>query len=326
LEDARRVKHDADAALRQATYNLDIARRAKSDADAALQQAKDYYAQIVAWGQGVSVIGPFGYQTASDVGRRLNEASGAIPPAQMRVTLADQAVGQAEGAFSAAQSQVNQATAQLQAEERRQQILAKLGVHCEDPQTAEETRQCESDYFNANFGGSQANFRADLGPELSRRYDDLRAAEQRDREKKARAEAEQNYETEVAKNRTYQETHGYKSISFNDFLLDGKELAESQSKVSVAGVYKRNGAFTALFSNQMAILQDLQNINIPMLTEDATREIRSYFLRCDENQVPIGCPITVLGTATMCTKTNLVGSSEVPCIKVEDGWNVAPPR
>jgi hypothetical protein len=338
LEDARRSKSDADGAVKQAAYNLENARRSKSDADSAVKQAKDYYDRFVAWSQspppvGPSVIGPNGNQIAAEVGRRLNEASSAVAQAQTRVATADQAVAQAEGVLSLAQTQAGRAATRVQAEERRLQILPKLGAHCVDPGTAEETRQCESDYFKANFGSSQENFRADLGPELAKHYDDLRAAEQRAREEariqaqaQAKADAQRAYQAEVAKSTAYQETHGYTSVSFNNFLLDGKELAESQTKVSVAGIYQRNGAFTALFPNQMAIMREEQNINIPVLTEDATREIRSYFLKCDENPSFHACPITVLGTATMCTKTNLLaGSSEVPCIKVEDGWNVAPP-
>jgi hypothetical protein len=210
LENARRIKRNADGALNQATYNLENARGTKSGADSALKQARNYYSEIVAWARGVSVIGPNGNQIAADVGRRLNEASRAIPPAQMRVAMADQAVAQAEGALSAAQTQAAQAAAQVQSEERRQQILAKLGVHCEDPQTAEETRQCESDYFKANFGSSQANFRADLGSELSKRYDDLRAAEELGHERarieaqaqahaQVEAEAQRGYEAERAR-------------------------------------------------------------------------------------------------------------------------------
>jgi hypothetical protein len=36
-----------------------------------------------------------------------------------------------------------------------------------------------------------------------------------------------------------------------------------------------------------------------------------------------GCPITFLGHAATCTKTTLVGSTDIPYLKVEDGWNIA---
>jgi len=61
---------------------------------------------------------------------------------------------------------------------------------------------------------------------------------------------------------------------------------------------------------------------LPLLTEDATREFRQILLRCKarpgSNQ--IGCPAVITGHASQCSLTGPLGSTRsLPCIVVENG-------
>jgi TPR repeat protein len=117
---------------------------------------------------------------------------------------------------------------------------------------------------------------------------------------------------------------GYKSINFDDFKLDGKELAATNAKLVMQGFYKKFGDIETLQPTGLAvaIAREYGNDNgIPLLTDDASRNVRKFFLQCGDNPaVPLGCPLTVVGHAAMCKMTNLVGSKNVPCMAVEDGW------
>ena len=112
-------------------------------------------------------------------------------------------------------------------------------------------------------------------------------------------------------------------MAFDDFVLDGQKLADSQAKVAVKGIYKKVGQMPELFPNAMSVLQQRWDEGLPLLIEDdANRGTRQFLLNCDRDIAERGCQITLLGYATICTVTNLAGSHDVPCIKVEDGWNV----
>jgi hypothetical protein len=118
--------------------------------------------------------------------------------------------------------------------------------------------------------------------------------------------------------------HEYKRTAFDDFALDGKDLAASSARVSVQGIYIRPGEIETLFPSLLSIAMARQslgaNAGIVLLTTDATRSARKLLLNCQNNPVgaQIGCPLTIRGRASMCTKTTLVGSTEVPCLIVED--------
>lgn len=119
---------------------------------------------------------------------------------------------------------------------------------------------------------------------------------------------------------------GYKRMSFDDFKLDGKILASSETKVALTGFYIKFGQADYLFQSPLSIAMTRESFNtngaIGLLTDDAARNVRKYFLDCGNNPVAaqMGCKINVLGRASMCTKTTLLGSTDQPCITVEDGW------
>jgi hypothetical protein len=161
------------------------------------------------------------------------------------------------------------------------------------------------------------------------------AAEREAREaqaKIARAETERRYQAAVSEQETTERERGYRPITFEDFVLDGKELAGSDAKVAIRGMYIKLGEVEMLFPSVMAVLMAQQTFKtdtgIGLLTEDADRSIRKYFLDCRNNFAAAaqGCQVTVLGRATMCERTTLVSSSSIPRVAVDDGWNIAPPR
>jgi Sel1 repeat len=124
---------------------------------------------------------------------------------------------------------------------------------------------------------------------------------------------------------------GYKRITFEDFMLDGKDFAASGAKVSIQGVYVKQGEVEMLFPSLFALSMARDRLStdggIGMLTGDATRSLRKLVLDCRNNPVgaTVGCSLTVLGYVSMCTRTTLVGSTNMPCLIVEDGTS-APPR
>jgi TPR repeat protein/uncharacterized protein YecT (DUF1311 family) len=119
--------------------------------------------------------------------------------------------------------------------------------------------------------------------------------------------------------------HGYRRITFDDFMLDGRELAANSAKVSVEGVYVKQGEIEMLFPSLLAIAIARETIRldagIGVLTNDATRSVRKFLLDCRNNPIgaQMGCSLTVIGRAGMCTRTTLVGSTDLPCLVVEDG-------
>lgn len=120
---------------------------------------------------------------------------------------------------------------------------------------------------------------------------------------------------------------GYSRITVREFILDGQELAGRTGKVSLVGVYLPAGNLDLLFSTNVDAIQfangPVQHIPVVhLLTTNASRTFRSQLLTCRSNPSAeyIGCPVRVLGTATMCVLTApLGGRREVPCVSVEEG-------
>lgn len=138
---------------------------------------------------------------------------------------------------------------------------------------------------------------------------------------------QQEAQAEAAAKFSNAQQRGYQPITFDDFKLDGKELAANNTKLIMHGFYLKLGESEYLFPSILAVASIRETLNtdvgIGLLTDDAQRDIRKYFLDCQNNLVraQIGCPINVLGHATMCTRTSLLsGSTDLPCLAVEDGW------
>jgi hypothetical protein len=119
---------------------------------------------------------------------------------------------------------------------------------------------------------------------------------------------------------------GYTFVSSEDFLLDGKQLARTGGKLALQGFYVKMGATERLFPSQIAAAFATQrgtsaSLGVVMLTDDAPRELRAYFLRCGSlpGSSQLGCAVRVRGHATMCERTTLVGSEALPCLAVEGG-------
>jgi hypothetical protein len=115
----------------------------------------------------------------------------------------------------------------------------------------------------------------------------------------------------------------YRTITLEDFKLDGKDLATKRAKVRLRGFYKKFGDLDTLQPSAIAVAAAREygsDNGVPLLTDDASRTIRKVFLECGDNPMrPLGCPVVLSGHAAMCTARNLVASKAVPCLVVEDG-------
>jgi hypothetical protein len=119
---------------------------------------------------------------------------------------------------------------------------------------------------------------------------------------------------------------GYAFISSEDFLLDGKKLASTDAKVALQGMYVKTGAVERLFPSPVAAVMATRGstsatLGVVLLTDDAPRELRAYFLRCGSlpGSSQLGCPVRVRGHATTCERTMPSGQEAVPCLAVEGG-------
>jgi hypothetical protein len=130
----------------------------------------------------------------------------------------------------------------------------------------------------------------------------------------------------ISPTRDARDESGYTFVSSEDFLLDGKQLARTGGKLALQGFYVRMGATERLFPSQMAAAFATQggtsvSLGVALLTDDAPRELRAYFLKCGSlpGSSQLGCAVRVRGHATMCERTTLVGSEALPCLAVEGG-------
>lgn len=116
---------------------------------------------------------------------------------------------------------------------------------------------------------------------------------------------------------------GYKVISFEDFELDGKEMADSQQMVIIQGAYIRVGQADWLMPRAVpleAMAQlGLLDQRIGLLLEDAPREVRRLLLECRRSPAGMlmGCMVRIAGHVTMCGHYDSTDTSIIPCISVE---------
>jgi hypothetical protein len=142
------------------------------------------------------------------------------------------------------------------------------------------------------------------------------------------AEAAARQREQQARDEEYDRTHGYRHISVETFVLDGKDLAARAAKVSLSGAYLREGNVEVLYDDSRAVILATHSGNaghqpkVALLTDDASREFRQLLLRCQSNagSAQVGCSVTALGHATMCTLSNVFGAARrLPCVAVEAG-------
>lgn len=121
---------------------------------------------------------------------------------------------------------------------------------------------------------------------------------------------------------------GYRLITVEAFVLDGRELAGISAKVALRGFYVREGDLDVLYPNRQALLMarynHLNQINALLLTQEASRALRQHLLMCQSNAATAqtGCPIEIKGQVTKCTVTNAFGrEKETPCVAVSDEWD-----
>lgn len=134
--------------------------------------------------------------------------------------------------------------------------------------------------------------------------------------------------TQEARRQEQEIKAGYQRISVETFALDGKELAGRAAKISISGVYLGDDHTSFIFSDARAVILATRYPNlgeqpkVPLLVENASREFRKRLLGCRSNpgSAQVGCPVTVIGRATMCTLQNGLGATgEIPCTEVHDG-------
>ncbi len=144
-----------------------------------------------------------------------------------------------------------------------------------------------------------------------------------------RAEEQKRYQEAVAAQIKEATDRGYKPIGFDDFHLDGKDLASNETKIAIQGLYLKIGNIEFLMPSMAAIAlmqaTGRTDQGIGLITDDATRDVRQFLLDCRNNlpAAQVGCQVTLLGHPSMCHRTTLVGEFDEPCLIVEDGWNIA---
>jgi hypothetical protein len=133
----------------------------------------------------------------------------------------------------------------------------------------------------------------------------------------ARANAKLKYDEQLAAYVQKWKDKGYTPITFQDLVLDKKDLASWGTKIALHGFYKPIGKIEILFRSE-----DINDDErIVLLTENAERDTRKFFLVCRENAE--SCPVTVLGTVGKCASIDKYGAKSAElCFTVDDSWSV----
>jgi hypothetical protein len=118
---------------------------------------------------------------------------------------------------------------------------------------------------------------------------------------------------------------GYETISFEDFALDTKDLTKTSKKIAVVGYYRKIGNIDEFFPSNVAAMQSdamPSSLRIFLLSDDAPRALRAYFLRCSSSPgvSSMGCWARIRGHASTCEHTVFGYSQERACFIVDGGW------
>ncbi len=125
----------------------------------------------------------------------------------------------------------------------------------------------------------------------------------------------------------------YQAMTVRNFVIDGPQLAATQTRVRLTGFYVRQGRVAMLYPDaQSVIMAQSNNANPPsvaLLIDHASRALRESLLACDEDPAAsqLGCGVNIVGHASMCTLSNAFGVAEdAPCVVAEDGvrWRGPP--
>jgi len=156
----------------------------------------------------------------------------------------------------------------------------------------------------------------------------LAAIEQQRQECRRNAEAAAAQRAQEARIQNRDRERGYRRISLETFVLDGKDLSARAAKVSLRGSYLQHGNIEYLFADQVAVIKVTRYPQIgrnepraALLTGNAPRESRQYLLRCRTHPgaAQVGCAVTVLGRITMCELSGpLEEKRPLPCVAVEE--------
>ncbi|MEI9987782.1 MAG: hypothetical protein WDN69_34445 [Aliidongia sp.] len=136
------------------------------------------------------------------------------------------------------------------------------------------------------------------------------------------------YKEELAQANEEADSRGFKRMTFEDFKLDGADMAREGGKASISGAFQKYGRVEYLLPNSGYVMQLMTSGNVSsgivLVTDGAPRDVRKYFLECPDDLLPSsrGCPINILAHATTCELKTLVGTVNVPCLAVDDGWHV----
>jgi uncharacterized protein YecT (DUF1311 family) len=118
---------------------------------------------------------------------------------------------------------------------------------------------------------------------------------------------------------------GYATISSESFWRDARDLAKSQRKIALVGTYLKIGDNERFFTSRMTAMLarggQSTDPGIPLVTDGAPEQLRTYFLKCESFavNVDIGCPAGIRGRVILCKQG---GSEDVPCVAVEGGAEV----
>lgn len=138
---------------------------------------------------------------------------------------------------------------------------------------------------------------------------------------RASQEAKQKHVDVAAQIVNDEAARGYKRVTVKDLYLDAKSYAANQTKLAVPGFYKSSGRHDERlylshdeYMMNPAAFGYAEGLNVGLITEDGSRGLREYLLRC-----VAGCKITILGHADQCTATNAFGAtSHDVCLVAED--------
>lgn len=117
------------------------------------------------------------------------------------------------------------------------------------------------------------------------------------------------------------EERGYKHITMTDLLLDRKDYATNGGGVAVVGFYKLQGRrderlYISYDDFMMHTFQSVEAQYIGLITDNASRSLREYLMRCGE---AAGCNVTILGHIRQCSETNAFGATaEDLCLVADD--------